>query len=118
MTISRDGETYSMARVLTHILRLKGFCLDVLQHHFVRWTKPHPSSLLLGSLADLSRSKSQLIAENALLRQQLIMLSRQVKRPACRKADRLLLVLLTRVAHTWRQALFIVQPDTLLTLAS
>src|SRR5258706_8097227 len=114
MTISRDGETYAMARVLTHILRLKGFCLDVLQHRFVRWTKPLPSSLLLGSLADLSRSKSQLIAENALLRQQLIMLSRQVKRPACRKADRLLLVLLTRVVHTWRQALFIVQPDTLL----
>src|SRR5260221_11570968 len=114
MTISRDGETYSMARVLTHILRLKGFCLDVLQHRFVRWTKPLPSSLLLGSLADLSRSKSQLIAENALLRQQLIMLSRQVKRPNCRKADRLLLVLLARVVHTWRQALFIVQPDTLL----
>jgi putative transposase len=103
-----------MARVLTHILRLKGFCLNVLHHRFVRWTKPLTSSLLLGSLADLSRSKSQLIAENALLRKPLIILSRQVKRPDCRKADRLLLVLLARVVHTWRQALFIVQPDTLL----
>jgi transposase InsO family protein len=88
--------------------------LDVLHHRFVRWTKPLTSSLLLGSLADLSRSKSQLIAENALLRKPLIILSRQVKRPVYRKADRVLLVLLARVVHTWKQALFIVQPDTLL----
>src|SRR5205807_7080302 len=85
-TISGDGETYSMSRVLTHILRLKGFCLDVLHHRFVRWTRLLTSSLLLGSLADLSRSKSQLIAENALLRQQLTILSRQVKRPVYCKA--------------------------------
>jgi putative transposase len=114
MTLSTDGETYSMTSVLTPILRLKGFCLDALHHRFVRWTKPLTSSLLLESLADLSRSKSQLIAENALLRQQLIILSRQVKRPVYRKADRILLVLLSRMVHTWKQALFIVQPDTLL----
>jgi len=93
---------------------LKGFSLDVLHHRFVRWTKPLTSSLLLGSLADLSRSKSQLIAENALLRQQLIILSRQVKRPVYRKADRVLLVLLARVIHTWKHTLFIIQPDTLM----
>ncbi len=80
-----------MGRVLTHLLRLKGFCLDVLHPRFVRWTKPLTPSLLLGALTDLGRSKSQLIAENALLRQQLIILSRQVKRPAYRKADRMLL---------------------------
>ena len=49
----------------------------------VHWTKPLTSSLPLGTLADLGRSKSELIAENALLRQQLIMLKRQVKRPVC-----------------------------------
>jgi putative transposase len=114
MTISRDGETYAMARILIQILWLKGFCMNILHQRFVRWIKPLPSSLLLEPLADLSRSKPQLIAENALLRQQLIILSRQVKRPACRKADRVLLVLLARLAHTWKQALFIVQPDTLL----
>jgi putative transposase len=103
-----------MGRVLTLLLRLKGFFLDVFHSRFVRWTKPLTPSLLLGTLADLSRSKSQLIAENALLRQQLIMLSRQVKRPAYRKADRMLLVLLARLVQTWQQALFIVQPDTLL----
>src|SRR5258708_11815974 len=54
------------------------------------------------------------MAENALLRQQLIMLKRQVKRPACTKTDRILLVLLARAVRTWKQALFLVQPETLL----
>src|SRR5438270_9892267 len=36
----------------------------------------------LGTLTDLARSKSELVAENALLRKPLIILRRQVKRPA------------------------------------
>jgi putative transposase len=47
-------------------------------------------------------------------RQQLIILRRQVKRPACTRTDRMLLVLLARFVRTWKQALFIVQPETLL----
>jgi len=43
-----------------------------------------------------------------------IILRRQVKRPACTKTDRMLLVILARVVRTWKQALFIVQPETLL----
>ena len=103
-----------MGRILTHLLWLKGCCLDGLHSRFVRWTKPFAHSLLLGSLADLSRSKSQLIAENALLRKPLIILSRQVKRPVYRKADRIFLVVLARLVRSWKQALFIVQPNTLL----
>ena len=68
----------------------------------------------LATLTDLGRSKSELIAENALLRQQLIVLKRQVKRPTFTKTDHLLLVLLARLVRTWNQALLIVQPDTLL----
>ncbi len=48
------------------------------------------------------------------MRQQLIVLRRQIKRPACTTTDRLLLVLLARAVRTWRQALYIVQPETLL----
>jgi putative transposase len=103
-----------MSRVLLPLQRLKGFCLDVLHPRCVHWTKPLTPSLPLGTLTDLGRSKSELIAENALLRQQLIMLSRQVKQPACSGVDRMLLVLLARLVRTWKQALFIVQPDTLL----
>src|SRR5207302_5371127 len=67
-----------------------------------------------GTVADLARSKSELVAENALLRQQLLILRRQVKRPACTKTDRMLLLLLARVVRTWKHALLIVQPETLL----
>jgi hypothetical protein len=72
------------------------------------------TSLVLGALADLTRSKAELLAENALLRHQLIILQRQVKRPICRKRDRLLLVLLARMVRTWKHAWFLVQPETLL----
>ncbi len=90
------------------------FCFHALQARVLRWIKPPTTSLLLGTLADLARGKSELIAENALLRQQLIILSRQVKRPAYQKTDRLLLVLLARMVRTWKQALCLVQPETLL----
>lgn len=107
-----------MGRVLPHLLQLGRYCLDMLHARFLRWTKPLSPSLPLGTLTDLSRSKPELIAENALLRQQLIILRRQVKRPACNKADRTLLILLARLVRNWKQALLIVQPDTLLTLTS
>ena len=89
-----------------------------LRTRFLQWTRPFTSSLPLQTLADLGRSKSELVAENALLRHQLIILKRQVKRPACTKADRLLLVLLARVVRPWKQALFIVQPETRLARAA
>jgi putative transposase len=100
--------------IVTFIKRLTSMCFQSLQHRLVDWTKPSNPSLILRTLTDLARSKSELVAENALLRQQLIILSRQVKRPAYTKADRMLLVLLARVVRTWKQALFIVQPETLL----
>ena len=94
--------------------RLVGMSVSVLRTRFVHWTKPLTSSLPLGTLADLARSKAELLAENALLRQQLIILRRQVKRPACTKTDRMLLLLLARAVRAWKQTLFIVQPETLL----
>jgi len=100
--------------ILTCFKRLAGHGFQSLQHRFVAWTKPDTTSLLLATLTDLARSKSELVAENALLRQQLIILRRQVKRPACTKTDRMLLVLLARMVHSWKQVLFIVQPETLL----
>jgi len=84
----------------------------------VRWMKPHSAPLLLGMIADLAKGKSELLVENALLRQQLIILHRQVKRPACKKTDRFLLLFLARMLRTWKQVLFIVQPETLRRVAS
>src|SRR5437773_3550313 len=100
--------------ILSRLKRLVGPPVKVLRARFLQWTKPLTSSLPLETLADLTRSKPELIAENALLRQQLIILKRQVKRPRCTKTDRLLLVFLARMIRAWKQALFLVQPETLL----
>jgi hypothetical protein len=104
--------------ILSRLKRLVGTSANTLHARFVHWTTPLTSSLPLGTLADLGRSKSELIAENALLRVPLIILKRQVKRPACPKTDRILLVLLARAVRAWKQTLFLVQPETDLAVAS
>jgi len=76
--------------------------------------KPATLSLFAGTLSDMARSRTDLIVENALLRQQLIFLNRHVKRPQLTHRDRFLLFLLARCTWFWKQALHIVQPDTLL----
>jgi putative transposase len=76
--------------------------------------KPAPTSLARGSLHDLVRTKPQLIPENALLRQQFIVLNRSVNRPHLTGTDRSLLVLLASRVRAWKEAVLIVQPDTLL----
>ena len=53
-----------------------------LQDQLRSWSKPPRPSLTLGLIYDLVRTKPQLVLENALLRQQLIILSRSVKRLA------------------------------------
>jgi hypothetical protein len=90
--------------IVTFIKRLARMCLQSLHHRFVDWTKPTTTSLLVGTMTDFARTKSELVAEHALLRQQVILLRRQVKRPACTRTDRMLLVLLARMARTWKHA--------------
>src|SRR4030066_1319612 len=85
-----------------------------LQQHIKHWAKPATLSLISGVLSDLTRSRADLIGENALLRPQLIVLNRQAKRPLLTHRDRFRLVLLARCTRFWKQALHIVQPDTLL----
>jgi hypothetical protein len=63
---------------------------------------------------DLTRSRRELLAENALLSHQLLVAARQVKRPKLRATDRLVLVGLAAMFANWRNALVLVQPETLL----
>jgi putative transposase len=60
------------------------------------------------------RSKADLLLENALLRQQLIVIERQVKRPKLTWRDRAWLVLLSSRVKNWKNALLIVKPETIL----
>jgi len=77
-------------------------------------TKPATAVLSAGAVSDLARSKSDLVVENAMLRQQLIVLKRSVKRPKFTNGDRLRLSFLARLTDFWHSALHIVQPETLL----
>ncbi len=97
--------------------RLRSKNLSVVRHvgeRIQEMVKPNTVSLVAGAARDAIRSKTQLIAENALLRHQLIILQRQMKHPQLNNRNRLRLLLLARATPFWRQALLIVQPDTLL----
>jgi len=109
-----EEEVPSVLYVFSSIKQRVCFRLHAFQERILRWIKPLTTSFVPGTLADLTRGKAELLAENALLRHQLIILRRQVKRPVYRKRDQLFLVLLARMVRTWKQALFLVQPETLL----
>ncbi len=96
------------------VLRGKDTLWQAVKQCIRLWMKPDNHDLVLNAAIDLTRSKPELILENMLLRQQLIVLKRQVKRPAPSWRDRMLFVLLASKLPTWQQALVIVQPDTVL----
>jgi transposase InsO family protein len=102
------------ARLLSRLSAAARTAVQALRGRLLAATRPATAPLLTGTLADLARSKPELIAENALLRQQLVILRRSVRRPRCTPMDRARLVLLASRLRTWRQSLLIVQPDTLL----
>ena len=52
-----------------------------LEVQFRQWIQPTETNQVAGTLADLKRSRSKLIAENMFLRQKSIVLERQVPRP-------------------------------------
>ncbi len=67
--------------VLIPIRQRIALCFHALYGGIVRWMKPRSTSLLFGTIADLAKGKSELLVENALLRQQLIILSLCSRRP-------------------------------------
>lgn len=81
---------------------------------FINWTAPLKPVALDNNLADVFKSRAGLLAENALLRQQLIVLRRQVAKAKFTPLDRIVLVFLARVVKGWQQTLLIIQPATLL----
>jgi hypothetical protein len=68
----------------------------------------------IGTARDLTRTRSELLAENALLRQQVVVLRRDIRRPRIHRDDRLLMLILARLCRRWRDALHLVNPETLL----
>jgi transposase InsO family protein len=71
------------------------------------------SALLCSPLSGF-QSHSSLVLENLALRHQLAVFLRQAPKPKLRPADRLLWVGLLRFWPAWRQALLLVQPQTII----
>jgi hypothetical protein len=68
------------------LMPLFNFCNN-LGSRIKQWVKPTTAMLVAASLTDMTRSKADLIAENAMLHQQLIVLNRQIKRPQLNNGD-------------------------------
>ena len=95
------------------IITCKSF-LNRIKNHLKKISQPCTITIAAGALTDLPRSRADLIVENAILRQQLIVVNRQVKRPKLTTGDRIRLLFMARLTRFWQTALHIVQPDTLL----
>ena len=65
-------------------------------------------------LSVLFKSKAGLMAENLCLRQQLVVLKRRQPRSRLWNSDRRFWILVCRCFANWRDALIIVQPETVL----
>jgi hypothetical protein len=65
----------SFLRQLAHSLR------QAVQQRLRNWTRHENHGPVLNAALDLTRCRSELVMENALLRQQLIVLERQIRRP-------------------------------------
>ncbi len=66
----------------------------------IRSTLKPTAGLVTGLISDLTRSRAELLAENALLRQQLIVLKRCTKRPKIRRYERGVMVVLVALTRT------------------
>lgn len=90
------------------------FYVDNFDQIFRRLLIPYQTSFWTSALQDLSRSKAELVLENALLRHQLAILQRQSKPPHLTSSDRFwFLFLASRLKH-WKDALVLLKPETLL----
>ncbi len=103
-----------MKTLLQPFTTLVAKCGRLIHQKFIIWTKPATNLPLPGVVLDLTKSKPALLAENALLRQQLLVLNRQLKQPKFNPKDRFVLVILASLVSNWKQVLLILKPDTLL----
>jgi len=103
-----------MSSLVNRCIRPIRSALLSLERASLQLPRPFRYSVLLGSALDITRSNAELVAENALLLQQLVILHRQVDKPRFTPTDRLWLVLLARRVRSWKEAILLLKPDTLL----
>ena len=90
------------ARVRCEVGKVVTFAKEKLTDSF------RPLPIITGLVGDALRIRQELVAENIMLRQQLIVASRKIKQPRLREQERGLLVFLSSIVRHWRQAVFLV----------
>jgi putative transposase len=88
--------------------------LEWIEQQLMSQTKPSPATILAGAMGDAVRNREKLLLENALLRQQLVILKGSIKRVQPTNTERRILVWLTSRLKGWRKALLVVKPKTIL----
>jgi hypothetical protein len=83
-----------LTRLFRRCAHLSRSLARTLRQRLISATKPAEQGVAVGALTDLVRGRPALLAENAFLRQQLLILRRPARRPRCTPAERALLVLL------------------------
>jgi putative transposase len=84
-------------------------------HRVWRALGPHiQTSVAVGAVSDLIRTRRELMLENAMLRHQIVILRRKSREPRLTMLDRLRILAAAVLLPTWRRALAIVQPETVL----
>lgn len=78
-----------MMTVLNLPIQLIVHLLAALEQVCLHLAQPSRRSITLSTVADLTRSKAELVAKNSLLRQRLIILHRQIEKPRFIPSDRL-----------------------------
>jgi len=101
-----------LASIIRHLRAAAGRIFNRVRAAIREASRPLP--VLAGLITDVTRSRTELLMENALLRQQLIVASRKVKRPIFKAPERGFVVLLASLLQHWQNALLLVKPDTVL----
>ena len=76
------------------------------------WSRP--ARVAAHAVADLRKTNTELVADNALLRLQLIVADRHIKRALFTRSERTATAFFARFTRSWRDAMLLVQPDTVL----
>ena len=92
-----------LASLIQYLRSAAGRVLNRVQTAIREATRPLP--LFAGLISDVTRSRTDLLMENALLRQQLIVASRKIKRPMFKAHERGFVVLLASLLPHWRNDL-------------
>jgi len=99
---------------LSSLPRIRTWILGRVRRLWSQLAPRRSANEIAGVGVDAVRSRRDLIVENAVLRHQINILRRRSKRPKLHFVDRLKLLIGARLLPSWRRAIAIVQPETVL----